>query len=78
MTSDSVDTLEYILEKLGFPLKHLGPPGPPDLDLEPMDQALEDQETVEYYVDVLEGHVDTIMSDPDVQKAIDNVMKQKI
>jgi hypothetical protein len=83
MASDSVYTLEYVLEKLGFPMKHLDwSEAPPDPDLESMDpavrQALKEQEIVDYYVDVLEGHVDTIMSNPNVQKAIDNVMKKKI
>jgi hypothetical protein len=61
-------SLAYCLDQLWFPMKHLDIPLSDNDDLEPY------QEAVGYLADVLEGHVETIMSDEHVRQAISNVM----
>ena len=63
------ETLESILDRLGFPLKHLD---------NPIDGAFGacGQEQVLYLIEVLDGHIDTLMSNEGVKQAIANAMKK--
>ena len=74
---ENVITLQYVLELLQYPMKHLDwSEAPEDPDLEPMDQALQDQEAVDMLVDVLEGHVQTLLDNPGVKEAITTAMRK--
>ncbi|MEC8142749.1 MAG: hypothetical protein VX071_04560 [Candidatus Thermoplasmatota archaeon] len=73
---ENVCGLQYVLDLLQYPMKHLDWSGPPDPDLEPMDQALEDQEAVDQLVEVLAGHVETLLDNPGVKEAITTAMSK--
>ena len=64
------ETLESILDRLGFPLKHLDHPS--------IAGALGacGQEQTLYLIEVLEGHIDTLMTNDGVKQAIANAMKK--
>tara|TARA_R100001440_G_C2447539_1_gene107487 strand:+ start:283 stop:519 length:237 start_codon:yes stop_codon:yes gene_type:complete len=67
--AQDADTLTAILDQLGFPLKHLD---------NPIDGAFGacEQEQVIYLIEVLDGHIDTLMSNEGVKQAIANAMKK--
>ena len=66
--AQDADTLESILDRLGFPMKHLDPPGSCVCPTA--------QERVLYLIEVLDGHIDTLMSNDGVKQAIANAMKK--
>ena len=61
--AQDADTLTSILDRLGFPLKHL--------DIEDCEE-----EQVIYLIDVLDGHIDTLMTNDGVKQAIANAMRK--
>ena len=67
--AQDADTLTSILDQLGFPLKHLD---------NPIDGAFGacEQEQVIYLIDVLDGHIDTLMTNDGVKQAIANAMRK--
>jgi hypothetical protein len=67
--AQDADTLESILDQLGFPVKHLDGT---------IDRAFysDAQDRVIYLIEVLDGHIDTLMTNDGVKKAIANAMRK--
>ena len=67
--AQDADTLTAILDQLGFPVKHLDG----TIDRSFYSDA---QDRVIYLIEVLDGHIDTLMSNEGVKQAITNAMKK--
>ena len=67
--AQDAETLESILDQLGFQVKHLDGT---------FDSAFHSdaQDRVIYLIDVLDGHIDTLMTNDDFKQAIANAMRK--